>query len=146
MSDNTNTTFSISQCSNALISSLHLHRTFTINSTINTTKFKTVPSGITINAGTKWEWEKAKNMTTAASLTLSLSLHLLKKVHAADLPKASPEFLLLNSALLKCWNCQKCISFPKIPVALPDFNVLSRGQIILPTSTIPIFPSTLSRI
>jgi hypothetical protein len=76
---------------------LRLLRQFTINSAINTTELKTVPTINTTNTSIKLETEKAKNRSIAASLYV---LHLSKKFDAAVLSNnanSSFDFELLET-------------------------------------------------
>jgi hypothetical protein len=62
--------------------SLYLQRQFRINSAINNFELKTIPTIRTTSAGIKWETEKAKNRSIAASLYV---LHPSKKLVASVL-------------------------------------------------------------
>jgi hypothetical protein len=77
---------------------LRSHRQLTINSTINTTELKTVPTSSTTNAGIKWETENVKNMSPAPSLNLPPTLKEARCCSSVQSPSCKPAFRYSSSS------------------------------------------------
>jgi len=113
-----------------------LHRHFTINSAINTTELKTVPTINIANAGIKWDIVNAKCSSPGDGTYLHLPLKDVRCFSSLQIlsGKAASKYRLIRMLNLS----RSGFPFLKRTVTPAETTVSSKEQTTLPTPSAPI--------